>query len=66
VLWCKTRTGKAIPVDAQPRTDGTGNIQLVNHGSHLAALVGAAGSGEYVAHFVTCPEANGHRKERRR
>jgi hypothetical protein len=64
VRWARTDAGKNIPIDPDPRPDG--NIQLVDAGTHLAARVGAAGSGSHVAHFVTCPNANGHHQERRR
>lgn len=62
VQWAKTSSGKAIPIDPMPREDG--NIQLVDYGSYLGALVGAAGSGSHVSHFATCKNANGHRKPR--
>lgn len=64
IRWARTDTGKAIPVDPEPRADG--NITLVDVGTHLAARVGAAGSGQHVSHFVTCPQANGHRKSKSR
>lgn len=64
VTWARTSSGKSIPVDPEPRAGG--NITLIDCGSHLAARVGPAGSGSHVSHFATCPQANGHRRERRR
>lgn len=65
IRWAKTESGHNIPIDVEPR-EGAGNIQLVDYGTHLAAIVGRAGSGPWVSHFVTCPQADAHRKERRR
>jgi hypothetical protein len=65
IRWAKTSSGHNIPVDIE-RREGAGNIQLVDQGSYLAAIVGRAGSGPWVSHFVTCPQADAHRKERRR
>lgn len=51
VVWCKTRSGKSMPLDAVDPS--TGNVRIVDGVAH----VGADGSGHYVAHFVSCPEA---------
>lgn len=64
IRWAKTSSGHNIPIDIEPRKGG--NVQLIEHGSHLVALVGRAGSGTHQSHFVSCPQADGHRKERRR
>jgi hypothetical protein len=64
IIWARTESGKAIPIDHVERADG--NITLVNCGAYLSARVGAAGSGRYVSHFTTCKQANGHRKPRAR
>lgn len=65
VRWAKTSSGHNIPIDVEQR-EGAGNIQLVDNGSCLVAIVGHAGSGPWVSHFVTCRYADAHRKERRR
>ncbi len=57
IVWAKTSTGKAIPVDADPVEHG--NIVLSSGG---VAEVGPAGSGTHVSHFATCPERDEWRK----
>jgi len=56
VIWAKTEKGRAMPVDAAPVE--TGNIELAGG---VAKYV-PAGTGRYVSHFVTCPQAKGWRK----
>jgi hypothetical protein len=65
LIWAKTTAGRIIPVDAEPVTDGKGNILLDGSGKVRMAIVGRVGSGTHRAHFVSCPNANQHRKERR-
>lgn len=72
VLWCRTTSGKATPVDPDPAD--TGNILLSDRrweGGDIVAVVlagdtlaDARGAGDllHLSHFVTCPQ----RKEWRR
>lgn len=69
VYWCKTNTGKIMPVDAEPSEDG--NIILernalgqVANVLNLADLATARAQGKrlHKSHFVTCPNAANHRK----
>jgi len=62
VLWSKTTTGKAIPLNPVPIVGG--NLELVDG---VARYVGASGTIRlYTSHFANCPNADAHRKERRR
>lgn len=65
VHWAWTTAGRVIPVDREPCASG-GNIQLVDAGGRLVAIVGVAGSGTHRSHFASCRNADAHRKERRR
>lgn len=60
IIWATTEKGSAIPIDGQK--DLTGNIKLEARNGVLTAVVGANGSGHYVSHFATCPNAKSHRK----
>jgi hypothetical protein len=72
ILWAQTPAGKPIPLDALPRPDG--NLVLVRREGKSVA-VGARdadysrfvgeGAPLRVAHFVTCPNADAHRKTNR-
>jgi hypothetical protein len=62
ITWATTENGKKIPIDAQK--DLTGNIQLELRDGVLTAIVGKNGTGHYVSHFATCPNAKSHRKPR--
>lgn len=63
VIWCTTaKTGSAIPVDAEPVADGTGNITLSGTDGNRIATVGSKGSGTHVSHFATCAYAGQHRR----
>jgi hypothetical protein len=57
VEWARTERGKRIPLDLRSRADG--NIMLGEDG--VARYV-AAGTGNRVAHFATCPNAATYRK----
>lgn len=61
-MWALTENGKAIPIDGQK--DLTGNIKIDIRDGKAVAVVGKNGSGHYVSHFATCPNAKSHRKPR--
>lgn len=61
ILWVRTATGKAMPLDALPRADGNvvvegGQAVLLPRGEHRGGVK------HYVSHFATCPQAAIHRK----
>ena len=56
VVWVKTRSGRSMPLDAV--NPNAGNVRIVDNVAH----VGADGSGHYVSHFSTCPEADQWRR----
>lgn len=60
-FWCKTKNpGKSMPVESVKVAGG--NIDVVEG---LALVVeNVDGSEKYVSHFVTCPGAGEHRRER--
>ena len=59
ILWAKTPSGRAMPLDADPVASG--NVTLRSDG---VAIVGTPGSGTYVSHFSTCRAAAQHRRPR--
>jgi hypothetical protein len=56
IAFVRTRKGKTMPV--QHVGGGEGNVSIVNG----TAVVGGVGTGDHVAHFVTCPHATSFRK----
>ena len=69
IIWIKTKTGKAMPCDAQKITYK--NIGPTGKGMILVTPDGRIARGEfdptsdvygYVSHFATCPAAAAHRK----
>lgn len=64
IRWAKTESGHNIPIDIEPREGG--NVELLELGPQLVARIGKPGSGRWVSHFTSCPQADAHRKERRR
>lgn len=63
ITWVKTTAGKMIPLDVEPVDQG--NIVLVDGRAVVtgqATLLGDEGP-RYVAHFVTCPDADEHRSK---
>ena len=54
IIWAKTITGKAIPLDAKPLRVAIG--ELAAQGGTVVIRSG------YVPHFATCPQAAQHRK----
>lgn len=69
-LGAETEHGKPIPIDLEPRPDG--NIVLSGFGGVEDRVAHVLGAGEttsaprYVSHFATCPDAETHRRRRRR
>lgn len=59
--WALTAKGNRMPLD--PGLNAHGNVLVDEAG---VARVVPAGQGDRVAHFVTCPNANAHRKRARR
>lgn len=63
ILWARTATGAAMPIDAQKDLAGNVSLKWIDDGQPIAT-VGAPGSGHYVSHFATCVNAKSHRKQR--
>jgi len=65
IRWARTAHGKAIPIDPEPMI--VGNLEFTT-GEMVRYVQPDANAVEnrYRAHFVTCPNANGHRKARSR
>lgn len=77
VIWAKTRAGKTIPLDAQPRDDGNFFVSIPPHPhARVTAVPVNEKSPEaeryrrdpersrFVSHFATCPNASQHRRSR--
>jgi hypothetical protein len=66
VMWLKTPRGKTIPIDPMPLPGG--NIILADEGAvtFLSRMqiteMKESGDLAYQSHFVTCPDAELHRK----
>ena len=63
LIWAKTAKGKRIPLDAEPRADGTLALR-----DGTAVTVGPApfcgyDDTRYICHFGTCPNAAQHRRK---
>jgi len=61
VIWAKTTTGKAIPLNPEPIIGG--NLELVDGVARVVQPHPAVKL--YVSHFATCAQADAHRKGRR-
>ncbi len=67
IVWCQTRTGKSMPVDALP--DPGGNLELQHPNDPrdppVAHVIGKARftRDRFMSHFATCPDAAEHRKQ---
>ena len=61
VIWAKTTTGKAIPLNPEPIIGG--NIELTDGVARVVKPHPAVKL--YVSHFATCAQADAHRKGRR-
>lgn len=75
VIWAKTRAGKTMPLDHEPREDGNFFVSLpVDVSAPIVAVpvneqsTEAAGyrrdptRSRFVSHFATCPNADQHRR----
>lgn len=69
LLWARTENGRPIPLDPEPRDDGNVYVDAhsVAHVSRRGPTAGQVALGfdsgrRYVSHFVTCPQAEEHRK----
>lgn len=66
VIWCRTETGKRMPVDTQPAHDG--NLRLTDPDSALPTARPASRGGDsplHRSHFASCPDASHHRRRDR-
>jgi len=61
IVWCKTKKGKSMPVDVNKREDG--NLILDDIDGDTIAIYVGAGEGDHVSHFVTCKQADQHRRK---
>lgn len=71
-MWARTAKGKNMPLDPDPVADG--NIFVIRHDADGTPTIAVALSAEevpprveerYVAHFVSCPDADAWRKSRK-
>ncbi len=61
MFWRTTTAGKPMPLDVEPVADG--NLYL--EGAEFVRVVDLftpASATRFVSHFVTCPDADEHRK----
>jgi hypothetical protein len=61
VIWCKTVTGKNMPLD--PHTSIEGNIDLVDGVGHVVAKSKIGDELRHRSHFVSCKEADAWRRK---
>ena len=59
ILWCRTRKGKKMPLDAEP---AEGDFDL-GGGEPPLAIYKGKGNGTHTCHFVTCPDAKGRKSD---
>ncbi|HKE66002.1 MAG TPA: hypothetical protein VKB59_15305 [Micromonosporaceae bacterium] len=69
VLWVETANGKRMPVDPEPSPRGNLWLSFDPDRAAFTAHTAARGNGDepasvarYVAHFVTCPQADDWRR----
>ena len=60
-MWVKTTSGKSMPLDPQPVVNGNVYIDGATGLAHVRKPDGAMG---FRPHFVTCPNADQHRKQK--
>ena len=71
ILWrLSSATGKPMPLDPEPGADGNirvgviqGEVVAVVLGPEATAEAREAGAPLYRSHFVSCPNADEHRRE---
>lgn len=64
IIWAVTEKGKRVPLDAEPAERPSGLFRIEPQprpGTELLA-VSVSGQKVYLSHFVTCPNADQHRK----
>lgn len=70
VIWCRTSTGKRMPVDVEPVA--TGNLMLsADRPTPTVLVVSRTGRTPdqqllYLSHFATCPRSNQQRRRANR
>lgn len=70
IFWALTTSDKLIPIDVEPVATGNIEIELDElDGKNTAVVVDPSqpslfGKPRYNSHFVTCPDANKHRRKR--
>ena len=64
IVWAVTDAGKSIPIDEAPNVDGNLVLSMEDDIQH-ARTPGLfdGGAPRYVSHFVTCPDAEEHRRK---
>lgn len=66
IRFAKTESGKTMPVDATPSTDG--NLVLFHQGGVLSSRAAHLPADQlrprHKSHFATCPKADSFRKDR--
>lgn len=67
IRFAKTASGKSMPVDTKPSTDG--NLVLFHEGGVLCSRAARLPADQlrprHKSHFATCPKAGDFRKDRR-
>lgn len=66
IYWAVTEAGKSIPVDAEPIPTGNMALNFLTAGVS-ARILGRSehhNGARYQSHFVTCPNANKHRRRK--
>jgi hypothetical protein len=70
IVWCRTRSGKSMPVDADPVERGEFYLVEGDDGKLEAHHVRSSADGvaddadRYTSHFATCENAAQHRRPR--
>ena len=64
VIWAKTQSGKNIPVDLQEIVGGNLRILDVPSGKFAKVIQAKPDVKAYRTHFASCPNADGHRRNR--
>ena len=66
ILWARTPSGKAMPLDAVPNLAGeailVNDIVQVSRALADAAIDAGRADDVYIVHWATCPNAKAHRK----
>lgn len=65
IIWAITASGKRIPIDAEPaeRPSGLFRLEPAAPGYEFwPRAISVSSERVYLSHFVTCPNADQHRK----